>query len=324
MKKMNVNFEKVVSILNDCEFHDGTSLGKQLKITRTAIWKIVKKLTGYHIPIQSIKKKGYALSEPLLLLDKQKIKQQLDNRSIIIDLFEQIGSTNDYLQTFCSNNEPRICLAEMQTEGKGRFHREWYSPFGKNIYLSLLYPFNKDISELAGLSLVVGLAVCKAIEEAYYLPEPVLVKWPNDIICSDKKLAGTLIELKAETHGFSHAVIGIGLNVNMDRDKQRKIHQAWTSIKILNEKNNDRNILCIKLINQLFSYIKKFSERGLASFIEEWNSRDYLLHKTICLKSNTQEFRGEAIGVNGQGHLLLKLKDGSQRSFSQGDTTLAK
>lgn len=281
------------------------------------------KTQKYEIPITADKSKGYRLERPFLLLDPQKIKNAVQAEPVRIDLFEQINSTNEYLKRVNHPQQLNICLAEMQTQGKGRFQRAWHSPFGQNIYLSLKYPFHKDVSELAGLSLVCGLAVCNAIEENCPLTKPIFVKWPNDIICEDKKLAGILIEIEAETHGFCSAIIGIGLNVNMEKE-QDKINQPWISIKNLTATDQDRNQLCAALINQLVNCIDCFEKKVLTNFWSSWKTKDYLLNKQIQLKSGRQELQGKSLGINPQGYLTVQLSDGSERIFSSGDTTLLK
>lgn len=321
---MATNLTQIVTLLNDGEFHDGPSIGQHLNISRTAVWKVIKKLQKYRVPIQAIKGKGYILQHPLLLLDKEKMEKGIKAKSVHIDLFEQIDSTNDHLKTIHNPSQVNICIAETQTKGKGRFQRPWHSPFGQNIYLSLKYSFNKDISELAGLSLVCGIAVCNSIEETCQLPHPILVKWPNDIICDDKKLAGILIEIEAETHGVCSVIIGIGLNTNMQKDDDKKINQGWTSIKNLTHTYQDRNLLCAVLINQLMDSLICFEKTGFSGFLRHWQKRDYLLNKPIRLKSGEREFLGTGLGVNEQGHLIIKLSDNSQKVFSSGDSTLLK
>ncbi|AAO90523.1 biotin--[acetyl-CoA-carboxylase] ligase [Coxiella burnetii] len=323
MKNSQNHLAQIVALLNDRRFHPGTAIGQALNISRTAVWKTVQKLKKYEIPITADKSKGYRLERPFLLLDPQKIKNAVQAEPVRIDLFEQINSTNEYLKRVNHPQQLNICLAEMQTQGKGRFQRAWHSPFGQNIYLSLKYPFHKDVSELAGLSLVCGLAVCNAIEENCPLTKPIFVKWPNDIICEDKKLAGILIEIEAETHGFCSAIIGIGLNVNMEKE-QDKINQPWISIKNLTATDQDRNQLCAALINQLVNCIDCFEKKGFNEFLASWKTKDYLLNKQIQLKSGRQELQGKSLGINPQGYLTVQLSDGSERIFSSGDTTLLK
>ena len=264
------------------------------------------------------------LLTPLILLDLEKIKKSVRAKSAYISLFEQVASTNEYLKWTNSPQLVNICLAEMQTQGKGRFQHSWYSPFGQNIYLSLKYPFNtlnKDMIKFSGLSLVCGLAICKAIEEKCQLIQPLFVKWPNDIICEDKKLAGILIEIEVEKTGFCSTIIGIGLNVNMEYDGD-KITQRWISLKNLTTTYQDRNPLCAALINYLIDYVRIFEKQRLHNFLEIWKARDYLLNKPIRLKLGHHILQGKGLGINEQGHLVINLSDGSQRTFSAGDATL--
>lgn len=319
MKKLNTNLVKIVNALQDGDYHDGTSIGLRLNITRSAIGKSIKKLQAYGVPITAVKGKGYALTEPLILLDKQKIQKKLTAK-IALDIFETLPSTNDYLKKLTSNGLA-ICLSEEQTQGKSRMQRNWYSPFAQNIYFSLRYIFHQGLSELAGLSLVVSLAVLKTLRT--YHPQDITAKWPNDIYFMQQKLAGILIEVTGESHGQSVAIIGIGINANMQK-ANAALMQTWTSLQAITGKYIDRNELVASLINQLLIYLERLNQRGFADFIEEWISADCLMHKKIVMKNFQQEIAGQAIGINQHGQLLLELADGSVRAFSSGDTSVKK
>ena len=142
-------------------------------------------------------------------MKKAKYKKNLHDKSIYLDVFEKIDSTNDYLKNLKKSSLPQICLAEMQMSGKGRLGRVWHSPYAKNIYLSCRYPFKKDLSELGGFSLAMSLAV-HAVLKNYLNADLLKVKWPNDILFAQQKIAGILIELEAESHGMTEIIIGIG------------------------------------------------------------------------------------------------------------------
>jgi len=318
MRKFNNNLLKVVSLLQDGAYHDGTSIGKTLRITRSAVWKAIKKLQDYQVMIDSVKGKGYALKQALILLDANKIKPQLKN-DVELMIFESIHSTNVYLRTM----KPKAitcCLAEQQTQGKGRMNRQWHSPFGQNIYLSCYFPFAKDISELSGLSLVTSLAIVKTLN-CYVSENQFAVKWPNDVIYEGKKISGSLIEIQAESHGVCHAIIGIGINVNMLEDED-KIKRPWTSVQQITGQYVDRNVLVAQLINQLLAYLHEFSKNGFATFMAEWAKADCLMEKNIALQNNDHIVQGKVIGINAQGHLLLQTDENTVRAFSSGDTSV--
>lgn len=326
MKTLSKNLIKLTELLSDGEYHDGTSIGKHLNITRAAVWKVINKLKQYHIPLTSIKGKGYQLESPLQLMDPLKIKKPLRHRSVEIDVLEKTPSTNDYLKSFIKENKKiKVCLAEMQTQGKGRLDRAWHSPFGENIYFSMLCPFEKDLSELSGLSLVVSLAICHAIESCVDMTNNQLnVKWPNDILLNQKKLAGILIEIQAESNGYCQVIIGTGINVNMKKVSNKKIAQAWTSLLNVTEKYQDRNVLSAAIADCLIDYFERFSTEGLSAFSQEWAQRDSLINKPISILIRNKKQHGTCIGINDQGHLLLKTKDGEELSFSSGEATLLK
>lgn len=321
-RESNKNLTRLVKILSDGQYHDGTGIGRVLNMTRSAVWKLIKKLQAYGLNIDSIKGKGYSLQEPLILLEVETIKRHLKDK-VDIYLFESVDSTNDYLKNGHHQNLVKICLAEQQTAGKGRLNRYWYSPFAKNIYLSCVFHFAKDVSSLAGLSLVTSLAILKTIQ-AEGIKEGLFVKWPNDVFYKNKKLAGSLIEIQAESHGHSVAIIGIGVNVNMLNIPEKNISQDWTSLQKILGQYIDRNELCARLINHLFFYLREFDQHGFSPFMDDWMKVDCLANKTITLKTINTKIKGKVTGIDPQGHLLLRLTNGQLKSFSSGDTSIIK
>ena len=325
MAILNEKLVKLTELLSDGSYHDGTSLGGTLGITRAGVWKLFKKLEGYGVTLSSLKGKGYCLKNPIALLDRNKIKSALKVTVPHLDVLEKVTSTNDYFKDVArsSNKEVSVCLSETQTKGRGRYLRSWYSPFGQNIYLSVLYPFEKDISELSGLSLIVGLSLFDALKELIQEKADLLkVKWPNDILIKEEKLAGILIDIKAQSNGYCEAVIGIGLNVNMTKEKGGEVDQPWTSLKETFHKTFDRSNLAALMLNSLFKHLELFSKNGLSFFKEEWKNVDYLYNKKSVLVIGDKTQTGIGAGINDLGHFLLKIEDGRLLSFSSGDAKI--
>jgi BirA family biotin operon repressor/biotin-[acetyl-CoA-carboxylase] ligase len=266
----------------------------------------------------------------VLLLNATAISKKLhDPTAIQLDIFKTIDSTNEYLKKDMPSMNAlmyspiHICLTEQQTQGRGRLGRHWHSPFGQNIYFSCRYALKREVTELAGLSLVVSLATLKTLQ--IYVPNQSLwVKWPNDIVYQSSKLAGCLIEVQAETHGACHVIIGIGINVNMQDNAYDAITQKWTSLHKLTGKLVDRNDVCATLINQLLTDLKRFETQGFETFIEAWNQVDCLFNRALTLTCLDKSIHGIAKGIDTQGHLILQLADGSRKTFSAGDTTIKK
>lgn len=323
MKQLAANFCKVVSALNDGDFHDGDSLGETLQITRSAVWKIIQKLITYQVPIESVKGKGYRLAEPLILLNQNYIQKQIWQKThtqITLHHFESVTSTSDFLKTASQTSECVVCVSELQTQGRGRFARAWYSPFASNLYCSCRYEFDMDVSQLAGLSLVVALATLKTLNE-FGLQDNLQVKWPNDLLWQDKKIAGVLIDVLAEGHDRCAAIMGIGLNINMQHGKRTPIGRSWTSMREVLGTPIDRNLVCTSLLVNLIEYLARFQQHGFLAFQKEWQKYDALLAKKIILQKSNTKIAGVCAGVNAFGQLLIRDQQGMVTAYSAGEVT---
>jgi BirA family biotin operon repressor/biotin-[acetyl-CoA-carboxylase] ligase len=313
---------KVIDILNDCKVHGGTDIAAALEISRTAVWKIIQRLKKYDMDIES-EHLGYRLKSPCLLLDQGKIRDLLQDSSVTLEIFETISSTSDYLKDKALPKNKEVCLAEHMSKGRGRLGRSWAAPFGRNIYCSLNLLFNKDICELSGLSLVVGILVANALESLDPNIKP-LLKWPNDIYVDNQKMGGILIDLLAEAYGNARAIIGIGLNVNMKDVEFQGVSQPWTSLEHVLNTKMDRNVIVARLIQHLLKGLEVFIQKGMDPFLTEWDRFDLLKGKEISIGNPGMPIKGIARGINKQGYLLLELPSGEIKPCSFGDTTLLK
>jgi BirA family transcriptional regulator, biotin operon repressor / biotin---[acetyl-CoA-carboxylase] ligase len=327
MKSLSTTNKQLIEILNDGEFHSGRQLGTLLNMTRSAIWKQIKHLKDLGINIKSIKGKGYCLGRPFTLLNNIQIKNHISDKhlqqQLDIQIFDCIDSTNTYLKHYSVLDPSRIpiCLAEQQTQGRGRLQRSWYSPFAANIYFSGRWQFDAEVSKLSSLSLVVSLAIVNMLAHIG-LEDDIKIKWPNDIMWKNKKLAGILIEAMIETHHLSHVVIGIGINVNMPDSAALHIEKPWVSLNQIFNKTIDRNLLVALLIEELITIIDQFKSAGFAHFLNQWRRYDYLKDQQVQLTILSKVHQGQAHGVDEQGSLLLKKADGHVVSFTAGDASI--
>ncbi len=303
--------EHIINALADGNFVSGQDLGEQLKISRTAISKHIKSLTEMGLDIYSVTVKGYKLSKPLKLLSKRKIVKSLSQADELleIEVHSLIDSTNSYLLRKLPNqlSQGQVCLTEYQSAGRGRRGREWISPFGSQIYLSMYWYLEQGLSAAMGLSLVAALAVSDAIYEITNIE--VQLKWPNDIYLGGVKLAGILIDLEGQALEPSHSVIGIGLNLNMPDQVALKIDQNWTDLESHSNKVIDRNLLSARLIHFLHQRLQKQQDEGLSSMLEEWHKQDLYLDKKVKLITGERELKGICRGVNNQGALMLEVDE---------------
>lgn len=225
---------KILKNLSDGHFHSGESLAKQLDVSRTTIWNATQRLQKqFSVTIQSVKGRGYRLSQPIELLETDKIRSLLSPvmKTFLpeIDILPLVDSSNRYLMAAASQGAPsgKFVLAEQQTAGRGRLGRTWVSPFGCNIYCSLLWRFDLASSVLSGLGIVVAIALVTTLAD---FVEGIEIKWPNDILWQQQKLAGILLEMQGEANGPAAVVIGMGLNINMPESSRQQIDQPCTDI----------------------------------------------------------------------------------------------
>jgi BirA family biotin operon repressor/biotin-[acetyl-CoA-carboxylase] ligase len=307
--------EHLLKVLASGEFISGQEVGDQLGISRTAISSHIKSLTNMGLDIYSVTGKGYKLAQPLSLLSKSEIlsfiaqEEEMTVERLIptVEVHSLIDSTNDYLMRRLPNQltHGQVCLAEYQSAGRGRRGRQWISPFGSQIYLSMYWYLEQGLSAAMGLSLVSALAVSDAILAVSGVQ--VQLKWPNDIYIDGVKLAGILIDLEGQALEPSHSVIGIGLNLNMPAQAADKIDQRWTDLHSHSKSNIDRNELSAKLITCLYSRLEQYQSKGLTGMLDEWHAHDVYLNKPVKLLTGERTTKGICRGINNQGALLLEV-----------------
>lgn len=318
---------RLLNLLADGRFHSGTELARLLGVSRSAIWKHLRTLDELGVEAVAVSGKGYKLHWPLQLLNRRQIDAQLEPRAQALiselEIYPALASTNGYLSALAQQSRAagRVCLAEYQSAGKGRRGRGWISPFGHNIYLSILWRYQNGPGAIAGLSLALGVAVVRALSRAG--AEEVGLKWPNDIYWRDRKLAGILIEVSGESSGPCHAVIGLGLNLYLPESQAEPIEQAWVDLRqIMGEAvMQQRNRLVALLLNEMLPVIADFETRTLQSFIDDWRSLDCMRGKAVSVYIGEQAFTGVVRGIDRQGLLLLEDDAGKLHAFASGEVS---
>lgn len=307
-------------ILADGEFHSGEELGAQLGVTRAAVWKQLKKLEALNIPLSSVKGKGYRLSDAIELLDETVILNSIDGRLDCLEVLLNTESTNSYLLANAADHMGKryAVLSEKQENGRGRRGRSWVSPFGKNIYLSMLWSFNGGLGSLEGLSLVIAIAVERTLTELG--ANGVQLKWPNDVYIKQKKVAGILLEVSGEYSGHCQVVIGIGLNVKLSEHDAKSIDQPWAQLSE-HLVGVERNTIAASMINHLIAAIEQFDKHGFSSFREYWLARDAFYGQQVDLILPNVIRNGVSKGVNGKGELLLETDKGLE-AVNAGELSL--
>jgi BirA family biotin operon repressor/biotin-[acetyl-CoA-carboxylase] ligase len=214
-----------------------------------------------------------------------------------------------------------LVAAEWQGQGRGRRGRAWLAGLGGGLMFSLLWRFNRPASELSGLSLVVGLGLAQVLRDLGL--RRASVKWPNDILVDDAKLAGVLIELAGDMLGPSAAVIGVGINVLGAESLRGAVEQPVTDLsEHLATRGLDRNLLLREVVLRLNDHLECFDVDGFAPFRQDWEAlhahQDQPVH---VLTGQGERIAGRALGVDESGALLLATESGLRR-FHSGEVSL--
>lgn len=309
-------------LLSDGAFHSGTKLGERLGISRAAVNKAVQSLAQSGVDIHRVSGRGYRLGEPFIPLSAAPIRALLKQRRVqaSLEILDEVDSTNEQLLRSLETPGVRVCLAEAQSSGRGRRGRGWVATPGHNILLSMCWHFDHGPAGLAGLSLAAGVAVLRALEE--FGAGGLALKWPNDILCDGRKLAGLLIDVRGETGGPSRVVLGLGLNVYLAQGDGARIDQPWTALRETLPAPVDRNRLAALLIAQLFEMFRVFEGQGFNAFRAEWERRHLFQGKAVELRTGQESSLGTVVGVDAQGALRVRDAAGEIRSFHSGDVSL--
>ena len=318
---------QLIRLLADGQYHSGTVLARSLGMTRAGVWKAMQGIRSrFGLEIHSHKRWGYRLSHPLELLDEEKIRSHLpaDARRHLaqLEIFQELDSTNAYLLRQGRIDAPRgrVCLAEYQRAGRGRRGRSWASPFGSNLYLSLLWRYALAPQELGALSLALGASIAQVLEN--FGVQEIALKWPNDLLWHKRKLGGILIEMVAESQGPCLVVVGLGINTRLSPAAAASIQQPWTDLEsILGTGACSRNALAAALIGALLQTMTTYEIRGFPAFLPAWQRYDRYLGEAVELHQGTKVLRGIYRGITDTGALRLEGKGGMQ-CFQGGEVSL--
>jgi BirA family biotin operon repressor/biotin-[acetyl-CoA-carboxylase] ligase len=318
---------RLIELLASGEFRSGQWLGSQLSVSRAAVWKHMRSLTEAGIEVHAVRGRGYRLARPVQPLNEDSIRQsmtqQAASRMQRFDVLQITDSTNDYLRRLehfpDTQSHAQVCIAELQSAGRGRRGRRWVSPYGSNLYLSFATQVDGARLASGGLSLAVAVAVLHALQQCGV--SDLGLKWPNDIYFRGRKLAGILLDLSGESGGPYRVIAGVGVNLHMPESAAREIDQPWADLSHTGVKIN-RNVLAGAIVEKLFNAMDLFNEHGLESFSREWQRHDLVSgHKVEIQHEHKPVISGVARGIDAHGALLVE-RDGVTQGYHVGEVSL--
>jgi len=234
------------------------------------------------------------------------ILKGLNLANLELKTYQLIDSTNDECKRISSNKDILVVTADKQTKGKGRKGRKWHSPEG-NISLSIAFA---DTGFDMPISIATGILVRDALTEVFNLSS-IKLKWPNDLVYEKKKIGGILVE-KEVFANYTKAIVGIGINLELDKKES-----WWGDLKDLNGKN-----LRDKIINRILMKFEILLKNGLDDWKSLWHQSCIHNDAIISVARNNETIKGKYLGINDAGELLLEKETGNIISFSSGEVSI--
>ncbi|NYZ62894.1 biotin--[acetyl-CoA-carboxylase] ligase [Luteimonas deserti] len=308
----------------------GDVLARESGQTRAAVWKRIAQLREAGVVVDACRGRGYALRDPVDLLDADAILRALpaDARAALacLEVAWTLDSTNaELLRRPMPGMRAEALLAERQTGGRGRRGRTWRSPLAAHVYLSLQRGFEGGLARLGGLSLVAGIAAAEALQGLGF--DAVRLKWPNDLVAvvdgTLHKLGGVLVEGAGEHAGPVRAVLGIGVNVRMPDAEASGIDQPWTDLAGLGDgRPPSRNTVAAAVLGAWLPALAHFDRAGLAPLLSRFDTLDALRGREVAVTTARERVVGVAAGVAPDGAFQLRAADGTLSTYHAGDVSV--
>ncbi len=316
--------DKILEILiNSDDYVSGQEISEKLGVSRQAVWKAVNVLKNRGFVIDSVTNRGYRLADLPSFLNETAIKASLTTKIIGKELtvLDTVSSTNDYIKALGGNGCKNgfVAAAREQTKGKGRLGRVWQAKKDDCLAFSFLLRPNIAPSEVAAITPLAGLAVCKALR--YFTGINCMIKWPNDIIVGRKKLVGILTEMSAEFDAVEYIVTGVGVNTDTTEFPEEIAAKA-TSIFLETGKKTDKNKLLACLLeyieNEFIANDLRLSDNALAQYTDMCAT----ISRNVTFFRNGKSISGMACGIDKNGELKVMLADSSVCLVNSGEVTV--
>ncbi len=311
--------EKILDYLKrKQEYVSGDQIAGRLGISRQALWKHIQDLKEAGYDIVAVPHLGYKLVSTPDRLFIFEISRDLNTKVLgrKIHYLESITSTMPVAMRLGMEgaSEGTVVVAESQTQGRGRLGRSWFSPKYKGIYFSLILRPKILPSRASILTLLCSVSVCEAIKKISGLDPQ--IKWPNDIGLGQKKVAGILTELNAETDAVNFLVAGIGLNVNNDK---KNLPAGGTSLKEHGKKEFSRVPLLQEILRALEANYLVFQKEGPEPVLKKARDCSMTLGRRVRVCVKHEHIEGEALDIDTDGGLLIRKDSGVMEKVMAGD-----
>lgn len=313
--------DRVLAVLeeNKGKSVSGSEIAKSVGMTRSAVWKAVKALRDDGYVICAVTNRGYCLSEENDFLSEQSIVPNLKTKALgrKIDVFKTIDSTNSFAKSLAQLGAVHgtTVVSEVQTQGRGRMGKSFYSPVGPGIYMSIVLRPQLSVDHSLLITSCAAVAVAEAVERLSGLD--CKIKWVNDIYAGGKKLCGILTEasVNVEQGGLEYAIVGIGINVQ-NTSFPPNIEGIATSIRMETGKHISRSLLTAEILNCFEKRLETITDKDM---LEEYRRRSNVIGERIEITSGSETpAAANCIGIDGNGRLLVRFDSGEEKALTSG------
>ena len=317
--------EEILRLLRSADgYISGQELCNRFGVSRTAVWKAINQLKEAGYEIEAQQNKGYRLMAAPDLMTEAEIKSLMHTEWVAKEVlyFDTIDSTNTKAQELAEKGYPSgtLVVADKQESGKGRRGRNWVSPSGTGIFMTLMIKPDINPNNASMLTLVAALAVAKAITSV--TGEEALIKWPNDIVVNGKKVCGILTEMNAQFDYINHIVVGIGINVHNESFPE-EISQMASSLMI---EAGGKRFHRAQIIAETMSYFEQYYDtflktQDLSALVREYDELLVNMNKAVRVLDPKEPFDGKAMGITPKGELIVDTWE-SRKLVSSGEVSV--
>ncbi|MBN9653052.1 biotin--[acetyl-CoA-carboxylase] ligase [Halobacillus sp. GSS1] len=311
--------KELIELLNHLEGHiSGQELSDRLGISRTAVWKHMNELKKDGYEIEAVQRKGYKILSSPDKISENTLRWGLGTKWLGHELhhYDQVESTQEIVHQLAKQGKPHgtVVIADEQVKGKGRMSRNWDSPKGKGIWMTILLRPNLPPVQAPQITLLAATVLARMIaERSTLVPQ---IKWPNDLLINHKKVSGILTEMQAEQDTIQYIVLGMGMNVNQeDREIPSDIKYKASSLKI--ESSEHWNIQqTVQHILRLFEETyERFESHGFASIKKDWEHFGYKIGEEVTISTMRKTWQATLIGIEPDGALRARSIDGEEEKL---------
>lgn len=301
----------------------GEALAQELDISRTAVWKYINQLRGLGYIISSAPRRGYSLQSVPERLLADEILDGLTTRMLgrnIVSL-EEVPSTQDHAKILSIKGCPEgtLVVAETQSSGRGRMGRPWVSPSG-GLYFTVIFRPRINFEEATRIPLVAGVALVRAMERQASVS--LRLKWPNDVMLGEQKVAGILSEMSGEMDRLDWMILGIGVNAATAHSCfPPEIRRTATSLAAESGRKVNRLQLLKDILGELESLLEEYRARGFEPFRAQWKERSGMMGRKVTITGGGRALEGKAVDIDTSGALVLDCAGGVRQRVIGGDMT---